>query len=594
MKRSMILLFICALCLSQLMGCGEPDSPSAEATTPVSTAETTKSSEENIPEASALLETSVAESDMLEASSALELDPDADTASPLAQEVFGDAQPQDWSLPLGDGSQELSLVVTFAADKLQNYCPNGTEDFEIFKAAEEITGVQVSIRSLSTSASAEQFPIMIASGDYPDMVGWGLQYNGGNELAVDEGVYLDLVDIIAEYAPNYMKVLSSDDALLDSALSDKGYITNFFALQTEDSLGTFGPVIRTDLLEEAGLDKPYTVEEYETVLTAFKDMGVAEPLVLMSTGCAPNNFLAGAYGISAYQCTFPMTVAPFYVENASIKYGLVEDGYQDYMALIQDWLSKGLIDKEFVINNQNWNSADYATKVLTGQAGLFYTDKGNIAGYNSGSEINGFRVEATYDAHLTEDSVNHFASVTKKSAGNGISITDNCQNIELAAQWCDWWYTEEASLLANYGVEGISYEMVDGKPKFTDLVRNFELGTRDALMIYASNNTICCIIDSKAVDSLYEPEDVEAPEIWAKGCDDAFVIPQSVTMNSDENDIYTAKYADIATYVEENVTKFLTGDKAMDQWEGFVQGLWDMGLQDCIDAYQSAYDRATA
>ena len=134
--------------------------------------------------------------------------------------------------------------------------------------------------------------------------------------------------------------------------------------------------------------------------------------------------------------------------------------------------------------------------------------------------------------------------------------------------------------------------MVDGKPKFTDLVRNFELGTRDALMIYASNNTICCLLDSKAVDSLYEPEDVEAPEIWATGCDDAYVIPQSVSMNSDENDIYTAKYAGLSTYVEENVTKFLTGDKAMAEWDGFVQGLWDMGLQDCIDAYQSAYDRA--
>ncbi len=66
--------------------------------------------------------------------------------------------------------------MTFAADKLQNYCPNGTEDFEIFGAAEKITGVHVNIRSLSTSASAEQFPVMIASGDYPDMVGWGLSY----------------------------------------------------------------------------------------------------------------------------------------------------------------------------------------------------------------------------------------------------------------------------------------------------------------------------------------------------------------------------------------------------------------------------------
>lgn len=584
MKRIAAFLLSGVLCTGMLSGCG---STSSSAST--SNADVPESQPVSISEAPTV--TAAPDStpdDSIASNSASEA---LDVPSTLAQEVFGDAEPEEWTLPLGSGNDELSLVVTFAADKLQNYCPNGTEDFEIFGAAEEITGVHVNIRSLSTSASAEQFPVMIASGDYPDMVGWGLSYNGGNELAVDEGVYLDLTDIIKEYAPNYMEKLSSDDDLLKSALSDKGYITNFFALRTEDSLGTFGPVIRTDLLEKAGLDKPYTIEEYENVLTSFKDMGIAEPLVLMSTGCAPNNFIAGAYGISAYQCTFPMTVAPFYVEDGTVKYGLVEDGYTDYMALIQDWLEKGLIDKEFVINNQNWNSADYANKVSTGQVGLFYTDKGNIAGYNASSEIDGFRVEATYDAHLTKDSVNHFSSVTKKSAGNGISITDNCENVELAAQWCDWWYADEASLLANYGVEGVSYEMVDGKPQFTDLVKNFELGTRDALMIYASNDTICCVIDNHAVDSLYEPEDVEAPEIWAKGCDDANVIPQSVTLNTEENEAYNSKYSDIATYVEENTTKFLTGDKSMDEWDSFVQALWDMGLQDCIDAYQSAYNR---
>lgn len=591
MKKAMSVIVVLLLILSILSGCGNTETSSVSADTSLQSSNTAVSSVEDVSEVSPSAAAEPA-SDAASVSDHEELSSEREETSALAKEIFGDAEPKEWTLPLSDGGESLSLAVTFAADKLQNYCPNGTEDFEIFKAAEEITGVQVDIRSLSTSASAEQFPVMIASGDYPDMIGWGLNYNGGNELAVDEGVYLDLTEIIKQYAPNYLEKLSSDEEILKSALSEKGYITNFFGLRMEDSLGTFGPVIRADLLEKAGLEKPYTIEEYETVLTAFKDMGVEEPLTMMSTGCPPNDFLAGAYGIKGYQCTFPMTVAPFYVENDTVKFGFVEEGYMDYLALVQDWLAKGLIDPEFVTENQNWNSADYANKISTGQVGLFYADKGNIAGYNKSSEIQGFRVEATYDAHLAKDSVNHFATITKKSAGNGVSITDNCENIELAAQWCDWWYTDDASLLANYGVEGVSYEMVDGKPQFTDLVKNFELGTRDALMIYASNDTICCVIDGSAVDSLYEPEDVEAPAIWAEGCDDAYVIPRTVTMNSDETEAYYAKYTDIATYLEENITKFITGDKPMAEWDSFMDGLWTMGLQDCLDIYQSAYDRA--
>ena len=38
-------------------------------------------------------------------------------------------------------------------------------------------------------------------------------------------------------------------------------------------------------------------------------------------------------------------------------------------------------------------------------------------------------------------------------------------------------YTEAGNLLMYYGIEGISYEMVDGYPYFTDFVKNNPDGT---------------------------------------------------------------------------------------------------------------------
>lgn len=52
---------------------------------------------------------------------------------------------------------------------------------------------------------------MITSGDYPDLIGWGLNYANGDEAAVEEEIYLDLAEYVAQYAPNYYKLLSSDD-----------------------------------------------------------------------------------------------------------------------------------------------------------------------------------------------------------------------------------------------------------------------------------------------------------------------------------------------------------------------------------------------
>lgn len=155
----------------------------------------------------------------------------------------------------------------------------------------------------------------------------------------------------------------------------------------------------------------------------------------------------------------------------------------------------GYIHPDFVSLNSNWNSPDYANAITSGDAGIFYADQGNLGGYNEASEIPGFAVEATYDMHATKDSINHFAQYTKKSVGNGFKITTNCENIELACQWGDWWYSEEGSLLANYGVEGVSFNYVDGKPVLSETVTDAPEGMRDALLIYASNDTICCVID---------------------------------------------------------------------------------------------------
>ncbi len=590
-KLLAVLLAICLLC-GMLAGCGstnETTETSAAAEEPAESSESTETATEEGAEAS--------DEESAEAASESEGETAEEpvTATGLAAEVFGDATPAEWTLPLSDGSETLSLWATFPDALFASY-PNGMADCDIYIAAEEATGVAIDYYPLSTSASSEQFNVMVVSGDYPDMIGWGLNYATGDETAVEDEVYLDLVDIIAEYAPNYYNLLASDEELLDAALTDEGYITNFFALVTEDGLASFGPMIRTDLLEQIGMDKPYTIDEYHEVLTAFKnECGIEEPLVLLAPGCAQDDWIAGAFGVSAFLNNFPMSSAPFYVVDGEVKYGVVEDGFKEYIELMHQWYEEGLIHPDFISENSNWNSPDYSMKITGGECGIFYSDYGNIGGYNSASEIEGFHVEATYDAHMTEDSINHFGNFAKKSAGNGIHLTTSCSNVELAAQWCDWWYTDEASMLANYGIEGKSYEIIDGVPTYTELVTNADgMSIRDALLVYASNNTICCVIDSHALDTAYSAEDLAAKEIWATGMDDAYRMPSGVSLNLEEQEIYSSYYTDIETLCMENIARFITGARSMEEFDSFVESVWSMNLQDCIDVYQSAYDRYMA
>ena len=585
-----LVLALC-MCLGLLAGCGGNAAPAESKTSSAAPAETQETKPEEaapaapeaepdsaVPEASAAEETTaVGEGEITQ----------------HAKDIFGvEEAPAENSYPL-DTDESLTLVATFPDPLFASY-PGGMADCQIYQVAEEKTGVHMEYQPLSTSASSEQFNVMIASGSYPDLIGWGLNYTTGDDAAVEEDIYYDLIDYIAEYAPNYFNILATDDELLDTAVTDGGHIVGFHAVRTEQTLGKAGLAIRTDELQKLGLDKPYTIEEFENTLAAFKDDGLKQPLVMLAPGAIQDNWLAAAFNVSAFCNSFPMSVAPTYVEDGEIKFGPLEEGFKEYITLIHDWYEKGYIHSDFVSLNSNWNSPDYANAITSGDAGIFYADQGNLGGYIAASEIPGFAVEATYDMHATKDSINHFAQYTKKSVGNGFKITTNCENIELACQWGDWWYSEEGSLLANYGVEGVSFDYVDGKPVLNETVTDAPEGMRDALLIYASNDTICCVIDPNAVTSGYSEVDKAAPEIWNEGMDDTMVIPSTVTLSADENTRAANIYSDIETICLEAIAKFITGEKSLDEYDAFVESIKSAGIDDYLAIQQGAYDRAMA
>ncbi len=575
------------LCIGMFAGCGNTAASAEEKTSSAAPAQEETQAPEEAPAAP---ET---ESDRAVEASAAEEAPAVGEGeiTQHAKDVFGvEEAPAENSYPL-DTDESLTLVATFPDPLFASY-PGGMADCQIYQVAEEKTGVHMEYQPLSTSASAEQFNVMIASGSYPDLIGWGLNYTTGDDAAVEEDIYYDLIDYIAEYAPNYFNILATDDELLDTAITDGGHIVGFHAVRTEQTLGKAGLAIRTDELQKLGLDKPYTIEEFENTLAAFKDDGLKQPLVMLAPGAIQDNWLAAAFNVSAFCNSFPMSVAPTYVEDGEIKFGPLEKGFKEYITLIHDWYEKGYIHSDFVSLNSNWNSPDYANAITSGDAGIFYADQGNLGGYIAASEIPGFAVEATYDMHATKDSINHFAQYTKKSVGNGFKITTNCENIELACKWGDWWYSEEGSLLANYGVEGVSFDYVDGKPVLNETVTDAPEGMRDALLIYASNDTICCVIDPNAVTSGYSEVDKAAPEIWNEGMDDSMVIPSTVTLSADENTRAANIYSDIETICLEAIAKFITGEKPLTDYDSFVESIRSAGIDDYLAIQQGAYDRA--
>ena len=61
-------------------------------------------------------------------------------------------------------------------------------------------------------------------------------------------------------------------------------------------------------------------------------------------------------------------------------------------------------------------------------------------------------------------------------------------------------------------------------------------------------------------------------------------------LNADETAAYNAVASAVATIRAENVTKFITGDNDLSQWDSFIQSLRNLGIDRLTEIVQSAVD----
>jgi membrane-bound inhibitor of C-type lysozyme len=64
-------------------------------------------------------------------------------------------------------------------------------------------------------------------------------------------------------------------------------------------------------------------------------------------------------------------------------------------------------------------------------------------------------------------------------------------------------------------------------------------------------------------------------------------------MTEDESNEFTASYSDIETYVSEQTLRWICGETELtkESFESFKQSINTMGLDNCLNAKQTAYDR---
>lgn len=156
-------------------------------------------------------------------------------------------------------------------------------------------------------------------------------------------------------------------------------------------------------------------------------------------------------------------------------------------------------------------------------------------------------------------------------------------------------YTDEGFLLANYGTEENHYIDENGKPQYNmDLITNVPEGfiAMDAVNQIRLPVSVVQIYDwSHQILPILKPEAAEANKTWDANYTEQRTMPSMVSLTAEESSAYSTISTDIDTFVEENVVKFITGQKSLDEYDEFIDQLYNMRLEEMIAYQQAALNR---
>lgn len=479
--------------------------------------------------------------------------------------------------PVTEELKPLNLSFYFYSSTFQI---NG--DMPIFKEAAKKTGVTLKNVAPTGGDDAQAWNLLLASGELPDIVAY--QLDGLNNIAAQNAL-IPLDDLLAENAPNFKAFLDENKAIKNAitAADGKIYVVPFVSAG-EAQEGWF---IRQDWLDKLDLKAPTTVQEYYEVLKAFRER---DPNGNNKKDEIPFFSRNATTGFASLFPLWDATLA-FKLKDGKIVYGPNEPEYKAALTETAKWYKEGLIDQEIF------------TRGNTARDVLFANDTGGSVHdwFASTANFNDKMKPTIPDFSLrpiappASQSGKVFEVTKRNPLGNnaGWAISAKTKDPAAVLRYLDFWWTEEGRRLHNFGIEGETYTMINGKPIFTEAVLN-----EPSVVDYLIKTTGAQLNIGGRQDFAYEEQwtnkiALEGVELYVDNnyFDMDYQVPK-LNFTLEEDKRIKELFPRIETYVMETSQKwFMGGEPVEENYDKYLQQLKTLNLDEVLDVYNTAYER---
>lgn len=377
---------------------------------------------------------------------------------------------------------DRTIVVQAYVDDIGYTLPDDFNATPTMQKITELTGIQLEVRYTPGDSDATVLASQLAAGNIPDVIVSYLDNSTRPEFpillkAAQEGMFAD----VSEYMANsqvYVKYMEEgylpDDAYNNITFRDDldgVYLmqmniptvdTSLEYIPEEEYVG--GMYIQTRIVEELGIDPTAinTMDQFYDLLVQIKEAGFTDdngnpvyPLGPKYWGGSVDalNYITAGYNWGVKD------IGDFYNidENGNVLHEAETDYVYQKINFVRQLLAEGLINPEFFTMD-----ATRAEEVSETKNSAIIADVHNYEEIIYGSED-------WVPLGPLNDRTGSNAEIVRGKGGRGCwAISSEAENPEEIFRFFDWLSTKEGQMIAQYGVEGVSYEMVDGNPRLTE------------------------------------------------------------------------------------------------------------------------------
>ena len=467
--------------------------------------------------------------------------------------------------------------------------PSDSESRIVWDKVSEITGINIEWEVVD----AESIATYLAGGDWPDFIHANLSSTLVYDYGTIGGRFVNFLDHL-DQMPNLVQAFEDYPVAKKGFTEVNGEMYKLPGIEVSVT-GIYTKYhVLTDVLDEAGVEMPTTVEEFEQALRDLKDYyGTPSwiPRLNVDKSCW-GSFIYTAFGTD----TDMVWNAD---ENGNVVYAGSTDQMRHYYEYMNSLYEQGLIHQECATMDNT------VRQELELSGTVAFPDQ--AAAKVQPDENGEYHIACMAPLTSEYDDTQEVMGALPIYNNFSIYINNDSEYVNELCQMMDIMYATEEVVEGSglygasfcYGLEGVHWEYGEEGSGVYSMYCPEEYGSFNTYQ-YAEliwqNSGRCDAFAGLVTDTVGNSQArqlayVEGIHPYIESDDDIF--PRFfLKFTDDEQYVIDSKWTEIETYVKKMQVEFITGVTDIETgWDEYCETLKKMGIEDVTKVYQQAYDR---